>query len=204
VQPHNYITSVHQVDAGNLYSISGLLGQFNAKHVTAETAFIASIRAIRTYKTILKISVGGGGGGRGERDMFWCGEVWKPVATLNFTDNCTFLTHETHFLRFSFWKVKQILQCGFFCHQKNETTFSFSFSDTSFPHPALYFVSRQLAASIISSQEFPFHASPVTYTGYRMFNSQNPPYQNTVLQGCPIHFTLIVPFEKTNSIQLRL
>jgi hypothetical protein len=99
-------------------------------------------------------------------------------------------------------EVQQILQ-GDFQPSKNETIFSFSLSVISFPQPALYFVSRQLAGNIISSQEFPFHASPVTYTGYRMFNSQNPPYQNTALQGCPIHVTLIVPFEKTNSIQLR-
>ena len=41
-------------DAANFYSISELLGQFNAKHVTAETAVIVPVRAIRTYKIIWK------------------------------------------------------------------------------------------------------------------------------------------------------
>ena len=83
-------------DAGNLYSTSELSGRFNAKHVTAETAVIVPVRAIRTYKTILKNSAGGRGSGEGE--MLCCGEVWKPVVrwisqiTLSFNTWDSFFT----------------------------------------------------------------------------------------------------------------
>jgi len=43
------------------------------KHSVASSWF----SSLRLYRTILKISVGGGE--RGERNIFWCGEVWKSV-----------------------------------------------------------------------------------------------------------------------------